>query len=146
MCDEPVRDSLVRPGRGGFLGILMSMLFGLFGSVVIIVAVVVALLWFVARFRARRKFYRRIVALATKPVLVYNNRGELFDLTPGLLIFERRPADPITSKERLFTHLSHTRNRVEIDSIVYRCTVKSLVDKKWGEYTVAELEVEGRSN
>lgn len=136
LCDPVTKD---------FLGPMILRLDS-FALVIIIVAFGVAITWLVAQFKARRKFYRRIVAEARSPVLVYNSRGKLVDLTPGLLIFERRPAEPITSLQGLSTHLSHSKNQVEIDSIVYRCAVKSLVDKKWGEYVVAELAVKGRKN
>ena len=93
----------------------------------------------------RRRFYRRISQSSPNPVVVFDSRGRLAALTPGLLIFQRRPPAALASHATLLTHLSHTKNRVEIDSIVYCCTLKSLVDRKWGKYCVVELEKVGRT-
>lgn len=98
------------------------------------------LIWILIRAWSERRFFFRISSEYPLPVLIYDYRGRLRYLSPGILIFDRKPPVSILTHSALLTQLSHPEKLVEVDSIIYRCELNSLTDKNRGDYCVATLE------
>ena len=111
---------------------------------VLLPAALIVLTWILVRIRAQRRFFARVAGEFSLPVLVYDRRGRLRYLSPGLLIFDKTPPVSILTQSALIAQLSRSDKLVEVDSIIYRCELNSLTDKNRGAYCVATLEFVGR--
>ncbi len=106
----------------------------------LVTALTLVLIWFVIRAWSERRFFFRVSSKYPLPVLIYDNRGRLRYLSPGILIFNKKPPVSILTQSTLVTQVSHPEKLVEVDSIIYRCELNSLTDKNRATYCVATLE------
>ncbi len=102
--------------------------------------VALVLVWILIRAWAERRFFARIASNNPLPVLIYDHRGRLRYLSPGILIFDKKPPVSILTQSSIAARMSHPEKLVEVDSIVYRCELNSLTGKNRRSYCVATLE------